>query len=401
MLNYLKIIIISSNIILLTACDVILEPVTLEVEDAQIDTIDEQESFAIKLKALTLKQAEVSNSDTYVREVLVSGSGKLANSYNESNFLKDILPPQNYPPEYLIGIGDELTFIRLRNKSGNGVLKSKILGGSSFAESEYENEEAVINSVGRVGSDGSILLLGLGNIQVLDETLTNIREKVRNILVRNGMSSYFQLEITGFKSKKAYIFGSQSKDSRVISLTTQPLSLRELAARNSFPVSLDKINLVILKRDGKTYQLNLKNLIKENKPEIFIEDKDQIELASYAYKKSKVYALTGARSANIIDIEVSKRQSLADVLFSANGPLTTTVAKRSEIYLLRGMNPINAYHLDAQDVSRILVAAKMELRPNDIIFVAQRPIISFSRLLSEISPLRSLLNDLDNGNILR
>ena len=49
--------------------------------------------------------------------------------------------------------------------------------------------------------------------------------------------------------------------------------------------------------------------------------------------------------------------------------------------------------------SRILVAAKTELRPNDIIFVAERPIVSFSRTLAEFVPLRSLLRDLEEINI--
>jgi hypothetical protein len=46
-----------------------------------------------------------------------------------------------------------------------------------------------------------------------------------------------------------------------------------------------------------------------------------------------------------------------------------------------------------------LVAAKTELRPNDIIYVAERPIISFARTLEEITPLRNLLRDIQNDNI--
>ena len=80
-------------------------------------------------------------------------------------------------------------------------------------------------------------------------------------------------------------------------------------------------------------------------------------------------------------------------------PFNNLLAKRSEIYLLRGQDPSVAYHLDAQNVSRILVAANTELRPNDIVYVADRPIISFSRTLSELLPLRILLRDIQNNNI--
>ena len=98
-------------------------------------------------------------------------------------------------------------------------------------------------------------------------------------------------------------------------------------------------------------------------------------------------------------IDPSKRETLADILFTEQGAFNNLLAKRSEVYLLRGQNPSNAYHLDAQNVSRILVAAKTELRPNDIVYVADRPIISFSRTLSEILPLRILLRDIQDDNI--
>ena len=133
--------------------------------------------------------------------------------------------------------------------------------------------------------------------------------------------------------------------------------------------------------------------------DILIQDRDTIELESLKYKMGQVFALGGAGKAQLINIDPSKRETLADILFNANGALNNLLAKRSEVYLLRGQNPSIAYHLDAQNVSRILVAAKTELRPNDIVYVADRPIISFARTLSEISPLRILLRDIQDNNI--
>ena len=71
-------------------------------------------------------------------------------------------------------------------------------------------------------------------------------------------------------------------------------------------------------------------------------------------------------------------------------------AKRSEVYLLRGTNPISAYHLDAKP--ELLVADAMELRPNDILFVAEQPIYR-STALGTILPLRILLRDIKDENI--
>ena len=58
-----------------------------------------------------------------------------------------------------------------------------------------------------------------------------------------------------------------------------------------------------------------------------------------------------------------------------------------------------AYHLDALRPTRLIVADTMELRPNDILYVAEQPIISFNRALATIVPLRILLRDIQDENI--
>ena len=45
---------------------------------------------------------------------------------------------------------------------------------------------------------------------------------------------------------------------------------------------------------------------------------------------------------------------------------------------------IKAYHLDASNPSRLLLAGKIELRPNDIIFIAPQPITNYNRAFIQI-----------------
>ena len=101
----------------------------------------------------------------------------------------------------------------------------------------------------------------------------------------------------------------------------------------------------------------------------------------------------------IFKINPANRETLADVLFTSGGVLSASSAKRSEVYLLRGNNPIVAYHLDAQSPTQLIVADEMELRPNDILYVAEQPLISFNRTLATIIPLRILLRDIQDENI--
>ena len=250
-----------------------------------------------------------------------------------------------------------------------------------------------------VGSKGNLLLGNIGSIFAVNRTLDDIYEEISNILIEKGIKPNFQLELTKFASKKAYLI-QKNIGNIVVPLTNSAITLRELILENeNFVPSNTGLSIISLKRNGQVFRMTADEILDPEIQDIWIIDGDQIELESLKYKPGQVFALSGAGSAAVVPIDPSKRETLADILFASNGALNNLLAKRSEIYLLRGKNPSVAYHLDAQNVSRILVAAKTELRPNDIVYVADRPIISFSRTLSEILPLRILLRDIQNDNI--
>ena len=251
-----------------------------------------------------------------------------------------------------------------------------------------------------VGSKGNILLDGIGSIYALGRTLEDIYEEIRNTLIDNGTVPSFQLEVTKFTSKKAYLI-QKNAGSTVIPLTSTVLTLRKLILENKLSQGTpsSSLSIVILKRNNQVFRMTEEQILDPKTQDIWILDNDQIEIKSLIYKPGQVFALSGAGRAHSVSINPSKRENLADILFDQNGVLNNLLAKRSEVYLLRGQSPSVAYHLDAQNVSRILVAAKTELRPNDIIYVADRPIVSFSRTLAEIMPLRILLRDIKDNNI--
>ena len=257
----------------------------------------------------------------------------------------------------------------------------------------------VVTIMSTVGSKGNILLEDVGSISAVNRTLDDIYEEISSILIEKGIKPKFQLELTKFASKKAYLI-QKNVGNIVIPLTSSAITLRELILENkSFVPSNIGLLIISLKRNGQVFRMTVDEILDPKTQDVWIIDGDQIEVESLNYKPGQVFALSGAGSAQVVRIDPSKRETLADILFAKNGALNNLLAKRSEIYLLRGKNPSVAYHLDAQNVSRILVAAKTELRPNDIMYVADRPIISFSRTLAEILPLRILLRDIQDDNI--
>ena len=550
--------------LLLHSCSKILEPVSLFSDNQDIASRTGQEEFEIDIKSLTFKTAKKANSAPYTRQLILTGSGSKANVLDETSFLKSSFPKSSSSPDYLLGIGDQISFVQLNEfetEIAQWPSPSKeteyLLGPGdqlSFAQSNdisqsilipktKQENDTLFSTQGVIGTNGNILLFGLGNILAANRTLEDVRTEVRNILIRQGLAPNFQLEISEFLSKKAFVTVS-NKGSNIIFLNNLPITLKEVAlganisaanknfalvklTRNgqeyrltadqlfklsapeiiiqdndqidiqiiskkstkvttvvgskgnillpgvgsisamnrtindiyeeinsifiskgtkpNFQLELEgfsskriyllnknvgkkvvplisskttlrqllfenndisladsndiSLAIITLKRNGQTFQMTLDQILNPTTPDIWIAHDDHIEIERMSYKPGQVFALSGAGKAQMVYIDPSKRETLADILFTPQGALNNLKAELSEVYLLRGQNPSVAYHLDAQNVSRILVAAKTELRPNDIVYVADRPIISFSRTLAEINPLRILLRDLEDGNI--
>ena len=207
----------------------------------------------------------------------------------------------------------------------------------------------------------------------------------------------FQIQITNFASQKASLT-PQGGPSVLIQITDTPANLSEVLTQNGVSIDVNNITQISLQRDGQTYEFSLDDLLASDGPKIYLQPEDHISSQVLPYKENKVFILGGV-SPQIFKINPANRETLADVLFTSGGVLNSSSAKRSEVYLLRGTNPVMAYHLDAQSPTRLIVADAMELRPNDILYVAEQPIVSFNRTLATVVPLRILLRDIQDENI--
>ena len=570
----------------LVSCSQVLQTVNLEVGNTDPAA---QEEFQVTEKTLTIANAKIANQDPYPRNVIRPGRGSSARPILESAALQANFPStdtqSNYkigagdeiayaifeedsrnttdfalkfpeaksPVEYVIGPGDELTLLRVNEADDSAVNNLSVeREGAVFTLPGASKQAGVIATSGRVGSDGSILLLEVGRLEAAGKTLTEIQSEVRNILIRDGLSPRFQLELSGFASQTAILTvnlqnkANQTEDtanSKVITLTDRVAKLQDILAASGLgirsnelvlvtlkrgsdayhmtmrdvfnsetpdviiedgdtiyvdefqskiasgtaivmsdgtlvipefgrikvigstidqvrrrlsqkikttpnitkTVDLDvvgfasqnatiylssgiateggdystqivpigTINLplssaltkagvkvdngavtqVTLKRDDKTYRFSFEDLIMKKGKQIFLLPDDQIFVDRLPYKENKVFALGGVEP-KIINITPEQRETLADALFAENGVLASDAAKRSDVYLLRGTSPVRAYRLDAQSPTRLIVADTMELRPNDILYVAEQPIVSFNRALERIIPLRTLIADI-------
>ena len=261
--------------VLLTGCSKVLQTVDLNLNSKDSSL---QEEFNVIEKTLTIKEAKTQKSAPYSRIVLKNGRGKNARPISEQLALRSEFPKNNSPIEYKIGIGDTITFSRLIENNRSPLKKTKIWpkqnvptkyklgigdtivltlikstvdknaltpmgfeGNQSVIINSQQNDNTIV-SRGRIGSDGSVLLLEVGRLEANGKTLNDLRAAVRNILIRNGVSPRFQLEIVDFKSQKSYL--TINSKSEIILLDDQKVTIRDILTSANVGINPGKISTV-------------------------------------------------------------------------------------------------------------------------------------------------------------
>ena len=78
----------------------------------------------------------------------------------------------------------------------------------------------------------------------------------------------------------------------------------------------------------------------QNGPDIYLQPEDHLSAEVLPYKENKVFVWVFPKVLK----SILQTRNFADVLFTSGGPLSIE-RQRSEVYLLRGTNPVVAYHL--------------------------------------------------------
>lgn len=336
------------------------------------------------------------------------------------------LPPQQASQPYQIGVGD---VVRLTTPEE---------GARTF----------------NVQDAGAIAIPGVGRVAVSDRSLTDAEAALFQRFVENQRDPGFALDIAEFKARRVSIGGAVAQPS-VIALTLNPLTLQQaLATVGGVSDAAGDFASVRIYRNGQHYQIPASQLFGDRAlPQItlvagdsvFVDtafDLNQAEAyfgeqirLSEARQSARVQALreleaeVGLRRASLTEARDTFEQrlelggvdrdyvyltgevvrqtrfplpfggtaSLADALY-ADGGFETETGNPGQIYILRGNESgsrITAWQLDARNAAALVLATRMELRPNDIIFIAEQPVTRWNRVVQQIVP--SLINTTVNA----
>lgn len=118
--------------------------------------------------------------------------------------------------------------------------------------------------------------------------------------------------------------------------------------------------------------------------------KERLELG--AVQRDYVYVageLANSSAPARLALPFENRFHLSDVLFEKIGPISRS--DYGAIYVLRrgegaGLGGVTAYHLDAGNAAALTQATAFEMRPNDVVFVAEQPVTTWNRVVSQLTP---------------
>ena len=358
---------------------------------------DAQEAIQIKIVPLTSKDIARLNSTPFSQLVTFSKG-----PVTEASLLGVSAPPVTSPIIYKIGAGDVLELNRIttaQSTSLSGVqqlgvqqLGGQQLGGQQLgggSTSVTNGQQSISSSIAQVSENGTILFPETGLISIEGRTLSEARQLVSNALIRNGLSDRnLQLEIIEYVSQAVSFTvisdGSTGSlaGSKVVPITKRPLSIRELIVSSGLSINRGGLQIVTLQRSGKSYVMPIDYVFAARTPEYYLTDRDLVKVESHVYAQQVAYTLGGGSKPQAIPVKLQERPTLSNALFANGGLLSSRSSRKWEIYMLRGNGPVTAYHLDATNPARLSIAARVELRPNDIVFAATKPIYEANELFA-------------------
>ncbi|WP_166418806.1 polysaccharide biosynthesis/export family protein [Cochlodiniinecator piscidefendens] len=341
------------------------------------------------------------------------------------------LPPIPPNTPYEVGVGDVIV---LATRQGASTVEE--LTGLLSAQNRRQGYT--------VQDDGAIAIPDVGRVQLSGLTIEEAEAEVFQRLIENQIDPSFSLEVSEFHSQRVAIGGAVN-DPVIAPITLTPLYLNEAIALAGGVDAPDRDYVTIrLYRNGTLYQLPLSALA-ENRirllggDSLFIDTdyeldqaqayfEEQITLAEFrqnariqslnelntavalqraalneernnfqarlsldAIERDYVYIAGEARSQGRFALPFEQRATVADALYDEGG-LAEDSGNPSEIYILRAspapqdFGAVTAWHLDARDATNFLLATRMELRPNDVIFIAEQPITRWSRFIGQLGP---------------
>lgn len=242
-----------------------------------------------------------------------------------------------------------------------------------------------------IDSDGFVFFPYAGRIKVAGLTETQAAQLIADRIRYVIKDPQVTVRINSFRSRRAYVDGEVRTPGSQI-FTDLPMTLPEAINRAGGVTPNGDRSNVTLTRGTHTSVIDLVELddLGVNPNRIMLQNGDLVTVHNREERKVFVMGEILRPSALVMR---NGRLTLNEALGEAGGPNLAT-ANTDQIYVIRNNSdgsPL-VYHLKAGNPTALALAETFNLRPRDVVYVDQVPLVQWNRIISLILPSAQTLN---------
>ena len=222
-------------------------------------------------------------------------------------------------------------------------------------------------------------------IHAAGKTIEQVQREVHSDLSREFRGPQVTVRVASYRSSQVYVDGEVRAPGGQ-AINDIPMTLTEAINRaGGFTSNADRAHLT-LTRNGKSYPIDLTLLIKngKNPQDIMLAPGDMLRVTgrdeNTAYVMGEVNKPIAATPTT--DGKLTLREALSQAGF-----INQSTSNARQLYVIREENgKPQVYHLDSASPVSMLLANQFDLRPKDVVYVDNGPLVRFNRVLSLLLP---------------
>jgi polysaccharide biosynthesis/export protein len=237
-----------------------------------------------------------------------------------------------------------------------------------------------------VDQDGYLQFPYVGREHVAGMTIEDVQRIVYRKLSEYYTSPQVTVRIVSYRAKQVFVDGEVTTPGS-LAITDVPMTLYQAITRaGGFTKNADQ-SQVVLVRDGKSYRLNLPDMLAHgvNPASIRLRNGDLLRIV--AREEHGVYVM-GEVSKPVTAVPLRNgKLNLSDAISQA-GSISRDTANPQQLYVIRGSTTATpqVFHLDASSPVSMILANQFPLQSDDVVYIDSSGLVRLSRVLNLLLP---------------